>query len=123
MLGRTSEAEWHSRVKQSPGAWGYIETPKWTGYFSAEELRRMEHPEEVGKYWQSVVETADRVLGYGKWRRRGESMLVDRDIYVGYGHAGYPVMMAYGAALVDAADAGGGDAGTPFSEGLSRGSR
>jgi hypothetical protein len=97
VLGRTSEAEWHSRVKQSPGAWGYIETPKWTGYFSAEELRRMEHPEEVGKYWQSVVETADRVLGYGKWRRRGESMLVDRDIYVGYGHAGYPVMMAYGA--------------------------
>jgi hypothetical protein len=24
-------------------------------------------------------------------------MLVDRDIYVGYGHAGYPVMMAHGA--------------------------
>jgi hypothetical protein len=97
VLGRTTEADWHERVKQAPGAWGYIETPKWTGYFPAEELRRMEHPEEVGKYWLNVVDTADRVLGYGKWRRRGESMLVDRDIYVGYGHAGYPVMMAYGA--------------------------
>lgn len=97
VLGRTTEQEWHARVKQAPGAWGYIETPKWTGYFSGDELRRMEHPEEVGKYWQRVVDTADRVLGYAKWRRRGESMLVDRDIYVGYGHAGYPVMMAYGA--------------------------
>lgn len=96
-LGRTTEADWHARLKHAPGAWGYIETPKWTGYFSAEELRKMEHPEAVAKYWQNVVDTADRVLGYSKWRRRGESMLVDRDIFVGYGHAGYPVMMAYGA--------------------------
>jgi hypothetical protein len=36
-------------------------------------------------------------MGYAKWRRRGEAMLTDRDITVGYGHAGYPVMMAYAA--------------------------
>ena len=96
-LGKTSEAEWNAKLKHAPGAWGYIETQKWTGYFSSEFLRNEEHPESIAKYWQTVVETADKYLGYAAWRKRAESMLTDRDISVGYGHAGYPVMMAYGA--------------------------
>jgi hypothetical protein len=96
-LGKTTEAEWHVRIKNAPGAWGYIETPKWAGYVSRDVLQRIEHPEAVAKYWQRVVELADEYLGYAKWRRRGEAMLTDRDITVGYGHAGYPVMMAYAA--------------------------
>ncbi|RFC43444.1 MAG: enhancin and enhancin-like [Verrucomicrobia bacterium] len=96
-LGRTTEAEWNARVKNAPGAWGYLETPKWTGYFPSDFLRTLEHPEAVATYWQRVLDTADTILGYSAWRRRGESMLVDRDVVVGYGHAGYPVMMGYGA--------------------------
>ena len=96
-LGKTTEADWNAKLKHAPGAWGYIETPKWTGYFPATFLRNEEHPEVIAKYWQSVVDTADKYLGYAAWRKRAESMLTDRDIAVGYGHAGYPVMMAYGA--------------------------
>jgi hypothetical protein len=96
-LGKTTEAEWHARVKNAPGAWGYIETPKWTGYVPRDILQKVEHPEAVAKYWQRVVDTADEYMGYAKWRRRGEAMLTDRDITVGYGHSGYPVMMAYAA--------------------------
>ncbi len=96
-LGKTTEAEWNTRTKNAPGAWGYIETPKWTGYISRDVLQRVDHPEAVAKYWQHVVDLADEYLGYAKWRRRGEAMLTDRDITVGYGHAGYPVMMMYAA--------------------------
>jgi hypothetical protein len=96
-LGKTTEAQWNAHIKNAPGAWGYIETPKWTGYFSSDFLRTEEHPEAIAKYWQAVVETADTILGYGAWRKRAESMLTDRDISVGYGHAGYPVLMAYAA--------------------------
>ena len=96
-LGKTSEAQWNAHIKNAPGAWGYIETPKWTGYFPSEFLRTEEHPEAIAKYWQTVVETADTFLGYGAWRRRPESMLTDRDVSIGYGHAGYPVLMAYAA--------------------------
>lgn len=96
-LGKTTEADWHARVKNAPGAWGYIETPKWTGYVPREVLQRIEHPAAVAEYWKRVVDLADEYMGYGKWRRRGEAMLTDRDITVGYGHAGYPVMMAYAA--------------------------
>lgn len=96
-LGKTTEAEWNRRAKHAPGAWGYIETPKWTGYVPREILQTIDHPQPIAEYWQKVVETADEFMGYAKWRRRGEAMLTDRDITVGYGHAGYPVMMAYAA--------------------------
>jgi hypothetical protein len=65
----------------------------------------MENPARIADYWHNAVQTADQLLGYAPWRRRGESMLVDRDIYVGYGHAGYPVMMMYGAEKGDGPDA------------------
>jgi hypothetical protein len=94
-LGTTTEADWNSRIKNAPGAWGYIETPKWIGYIPREILQKVENPEAVARYWQTVVDTADEYMGYAKWRRRGEAMLTDRDLVAGYGHAGYPVMMAY----------------------------
>lgn len=96
-LGKNTDAEWNSRLKNAPGAWGYIETPKWTGFVPREILQKVEHPEAIANYWQKAVDTADEYMGYAKWRRRGEAMLTDRDIVAGYGHAGYPVMMAYAA--------------------------
>jgi hypothetical protein len=103
-LGKTQAGDWKA-ASAAPGAWGYLETPLWTGYFSREQLRAMEEPARIAGYWHSAVETADQLLGYAPWRKRGESMLVDRDIYVGYGHAGYPVMMMYGAEKGDGPDA------------------
>ncbi len=103
-LGKTTAQEW-KKARQAPGAWGYLETPLWTGYFSREQLNAMEHPDEIAQYWHKAVELADHFLGYATWRKRGESMLVDRDVSVGYGHAGYPVMMAYGAETKDGPDA------------------
>ena len=103
-LNKTQARDWKV-LSAAPGAWGYLETPLWTGYFSREQLRSMEDPARIAEYWHRAVQTADQLLGYAPWRRRGESMLVDRDIYVGYGHAGYPVMMMYGAEKGDGPDA------------------
>lgn len=101
---QTQPAEWKT-LRTAPGAWGYLETPLWTGYFSREQLCTMENPARVASYWHRAVQTADQLLGYAPWRKRGESMLVDRDIYVGYGHAGYPVLMMYGAEKGEGPDA------------------
>jgi hypothetical protein len=101
---QTQPADWRT-LRTAPGAWGYLETPLWTGYFSREQLASMEDPARVADYWHRAVQTADQLLGYAPWRRRGESMLVDRDISVGYGHAGYPVMMMYGAEKGEGPDA------------------
>ncbi len=103
-LGKTSPEEW-AALRNAPGAWGYLETPLWTGYFSRAQLQTLDAPEKIASYWHDAVATADHFLGYAPWRRRGESMLVDRDLFVGYGHAGYPVMMAYGAEKGDGPNA------------------
>jgi hypothetical protein len=103
-LGETTPEQWQS-IKNAPGAWGYLETPLWTGYFSRAQLQAMDDPAKIAAYWHQAVKTADEFLGYTPWRRRGESMLIDRDIVVGYGHAGYPVMMAYGAEKPENANA------------------
>ena len=103
-LGKTTNADWKNR-RNAPGPWGYIETPLWTGYVPREILQTVEDAESVAKYWQRVVETADEFLGYAKWRRRGEAMITDRDIVAGYGHAGYPVIMAYASEKADGAGA------------------
>ena len=103
-LGKTTNTDWKTR-RSAPGAWGYIETPLWTGYIPREILQTVEDAESVAKYWQRVVETADEFLGYAKWRRRGEAMITDRDIVAGYGHAGYPVIMAYASEKADGAAA------------------
>jgi hypothetical protein len=103
-LNKTPPADW-TALSAAPGAWGYLETPLWTGYFSRAQLRSMQDPAGIARYWHTAVQTADQLLGYAPWRRRGEAMLVDRDIYVGYGHAGYPVMMMYGAEKGEGPDA------------------
>jgi len=103
-LGKTTDSQWRE-LRNAPGAWGSLETPLWTGYFPKAQLQSMDDPGRIASYWHRAVETADQFLGYGKWRKRGESMLVDRDISNGYGHAGYPVMMAYGAEAGEAPSA------------------
>ena len=96
VLGETTNAEWNAGLKNAPGAWGYIESQDFCSYVPATVLRGVDDPERVARYWQTVVATADKYLGYGDWRKRGEGGYTDRDISVGYGHAGYPVVMAYG---------------------------
>lgn len=95
VLGETTKEEWR-RLRNAPGAWGYIESTDFCSYLARSVLRQLDDPEAVARYWQTVMSTADRYLGYGDWRRHGEGGYTDRDISAGYGHAGYPVVMAYG---------------------------
>jgi len=96
VLGKTTAEEWNSGLKEAPGAWGYIESTDFCSYLSRSVLAKIDDPERVARYWQSVMSAADKYLGYGDWRKRGEGAYTDLDISVGYGHAGYPVVMAYG---------------------------
>lgn len=95
VLGKTSQADWQ-RLRNAPGAWGYIESTDFCSYLSRKVLSQIEDPESIAKYWQTVMATADKYLGYRDWRKHGEGGYTDRDISAGFGHAGYPVVMAYG---------------------------
>ncbi len=104
-LGVDTDEDWVSTLRNLPGAWGcimtenvpaYGNTPAMTIYVSRNHLRNLDSAEAVALHWKKVIETADHYMGYGPFRKRGESALSDRDIIAGGGHAGYPVMMAYG---------------------------
>lgn len=95
VLGRDAAADW-ARLKQLPGAWGSIESPLMSVYVSRRVLQGLGDAEAVAEHWQRVMETADRYMGYEAGRKRGEAAITDVQISVGYGHAGYPFMMAYG---------------------------
>ena len=104
-LGVDTDETWNATLKHLPGAWGCImtgnvpgfgNTPGFTVYVSRAKLQEVTSAEAVALHWKAVLETADDKLGYTAFRKRGESALCDRDILAGYGHAGYPVMMAYG---------------------------
>ncbi len=104
-LGVDTDATWNATLKNNPGAWGcimtenvpgYGNTPAFTAYVSRTQLQKVTSAEAVAQHWKKVMQTADSKMGYAAWRKRGESALSDRDIIAGGGHAGYPVMMAYG---------------------------
>lgn len=104
-LGVDTDATWNATLKNNPGAWGcimtnnvssYGNTPAMTVYVSRAQLQKVSNPTAVAQHWKNAVETSDFYMGYGAFRKRGESALSDRDIVAGGGHAGYPVMMAYG---------------------------
>lgn len=104
-LGVDTDATWNATLKNLPGAWGcimtenvaaYGNTPAFTVYVSRAKLQGVSSAEAVAQHWKKVMQTADNNMGYAAYRKRGESALSDRDIVAGGGHAGYPVMMAYG---------------------------
>jgi hypothetical protein len=104
-LGVDTDATWNATLKNLPGAWGcimtenvpgYGNTPAFTAYVSRAKLQGVSSAEAVAQHWKKVMQTADSKMGYAAFRKRGESALSDRDIIAGGGHAGYPVMMAYG---------------------------
>ena len=104
-LGVDTDATWNATLKHLPGAWGcimtdnvpgYGNTPGFTVYVSRAQLQNVTSAEAVALHWKNVIETADDLMGYTNYRKRGEAALCDRDIVAGYGHAGWPVMMAYG---------------------------
>lgn len=104
-LGKHTDEDWNETLKHHPGAWGAIttgndpalgNTPLFTIYVSRRHLQNVASAEAVATHWKTVMETADHYMGYGEFRKRGESALSDIDILAGGGHAGFPVMMAYG---------------------------
>ncbi len=104
-LGVDTDEDWNDRLKNLPGAWGVImtenvaeygNTPLFTIYVSRKHLQNVSSAEAVAQHWKQVMEKADHYMGYAEHRRRGEAALTDIDIVAGYGHAGWPVMMAYG---------------------------
>ncbi len=106
--GVNTDADWNDRIKKLPGAWGMISCEGITIFVSRRHLLNVNEPNKVIGHWDRAMRLADEFLGYSG-RVREEAAVTDRQITVGFGHAGYPFLMAYGDsdALVNGAVARG----------------
>ncbi|MDR2981796.1 MAG: M60 family metallopeptidase, partial [Puniceicoccales bacterium] len=96
ILGETTDTEWNNTVKNNPGAFGYIQTDKLVIYLPRNQLVALNNPTEVATHWKTVMDTSDEIFGYTQWRRRGEAMSANLQVYAGAAYADYPIELGWG---------------------------
>ncbi|MBI3878685.1 MAG: hypothetical protein HY301_01290 [Verrucomicrobia bacterium] len=91
VLGQTDLATWRSKLRALPAPWAEIEGAKLIVTLPAENVRTLDDPDEVAKYWDRVVTAEDELSGVND-RVRPERFVLDQQISAGYMHSGYPIM-------------------------------
>lgn len=99
VLGQDTDADWNATLRTNPGTFGFIQTPSLTVYVPAVQLAEVRNPTEIAQYWQRVMDISDAYYGYTPYRKRGEAIMVNRQLaYSGAAaYASYPIEMGYGS--------------------------
>ena len=105
VLGETDLTAWRNEIRHAPAPWAEIAGRNMIVTTHSREVRGLDDPTAVANAWDRVVELTRELAA---WDPRAasspERFVVDRQISVGYMHAGYPLMahLDQAANLVDA---------------------
>ena len=93
VLGETAPAVWRDEIRHAPAPWAEIAGRNMVVTTDAREVRDLDDPAAVAEAWDRVLDLSAEL---GAWpshaRTSPERFVVDRQISVGYMHAGYPLM-------------------------------
>lgn len=89
--GKTSKAEWDRMRREPGGPWVEMEAKEIILSLPRSAIQNLEDPETLMAYWDEVAELCYDLYAAPR-RPRAERYCVDRQISVGYMHAGYPIM-------------------------------
>jgi hypothetical protein len=92
VLGKTDAEEWRQTIRNHPAPWGELAGRKLILTLPSKVLRTVDDPEDLMKFWDSVMDRYSDLLGRDRQRRRLERFVPDVQISAGYMHAGYPLM-------------------------------
>ena len=92
VLGKTTVAEWKSRVRPLPAPWAELETGKIILSVPSEKIRQLDDPDLLLALWDRVLDACADLSTIPRARRRPERFVHDTQISVGYMHSGYPIM-------------------------------
>lgn len=95
VLGKTSNAEWLSRIRQNPAPYAELVSNHVALSVPSSMIRQLDNPEELVKYWDDFVAIQDWVGGTEQYRTGPDRINFDVQISVGYLHAGYPIQGPY----------------------------
>ena len=105
VLGETDLSAWRDVIRHAPGPWAEIAGRNMIVTTRSSEIRGLDDPAAVAEVWDRVLDlSAELAARPSTARLFPERFVVDRQIELGYMHAGYPIMahMDQQANLVDA---------------------
>ncbi len=92
VLGKTSLADWRARSRQAPAPWAELETSKVILTIPAKDIRALDDPETLLRFWDAVLDAEADLAAIPHERPRPERIVADVEISAGYMHSGYPIM-------------------------------
>ena len=105
VLGETDPTAWRDEIRHAPAPWAEVVGRNMIVTTDAREVRELDDPAAVPRTWDRVLDLSAELAAWPSLARTSpERFVVDRQISVGYMHAGYPLMahMDQSAHLVDA---------------------
>ena len=98
VLGETDLSRWRGTLRHHPAPWAELASSKVILTVPSGEIRGLDDPAELMKYWDRVLDCDAELAGIPAERRRPERYVADVQISVGYMHSGYPIMTHLDAA-------------------------
>ena len=93
VLGETEPVAWRNEIRYAPAPWAEIAGRNMIVTTAASEVRDLDDPAAVAETWDRVLDlNAELAAWPSPARLRRERFVVDRQISVGWMHAGYPIM-------------------------------
>ena len=105
VLGETDQTAWRDEIRHAPAPWAEIAGRNIIVTTDAREVRDLDDPAAVAEAWDLALDLSAELAAWPSPARSSpERFVVDRQISVGYMHAGYPIMahLDQQANLVDA---------------------
>ena len=104
VIGQTDLNAWRDEIRHAPAPWAEIVGRNMVVTTEAREVRGLDDPAAVAEVWDRVLDLNAELAAWDPpVRSSPERFVVDRQISVGYMHAGYPLMahLDQSANLVD----------------------
>jgi hypothetical protein len=92
VLGKTSETEWKSTLRNYPAPWAELESGKVIFTVPSSAIRELDNPAELMEYWNRVMDGIADLATTPRERTKPERIVADVQISAGYMHSGYPIM-------------------------------
>ena len=93
VLGETAPVAWSNEIRHAPAPWAEIVGRNMIVTTDAREVRGLDDPAAVAETWDRVLDlNAELAAWPTRARSSPERFVVDRQISMGYMHAGYPLM-------------------------------
>ncbi len=93
VLGETDPAAWRDEIRHAPAPWAEIAGRNIIVTTDALEVRNLDDPTALAETWDRILDLSAELASWAPNARSSpERFVVDRQISVGYMHAGYPLM-------------------------------